>query len=385
MRKPIPQGREPTKKLFHRFIFTIFSILLCLIFAASVAVFAFYLQIDRSLPSVQALRKYHPPLVTSVYSADGELIGEFFVERRYLVLLKDLPPYLIKAFLAAEDARFYEHGGVDLIGIFRAMLKNIQAGKIVQGGSTITQQVVKSLLLTPERTFTRKIKEALLAYRIDNRMSKNEILYLYLNQIYFGGGAYGVEAAARTYFDKHASELDLAEASLLAGLPKAPALFSPIRHLAAARRRQYYVLQRMVDSGFITLDEEKRALKKPLQIAKPKRRSPSGLDYFTEEVRRRTEARFGNEILYKEGLIIRTTLDARAQSVAEKALDQGLGELDKRHKLYRGLHVNVPRDEWPSALRILGQSNGELEEGKVVAGPIQEFDVESKTISVDLG
>lgn len=337
---------------------------------AGIAVFAFYLQIDRSLPSVQALKKYHPPLVTSVYSVDGELIGEFFVERRYLVPLKDLPPYLISAFIAAEDARFYEHGGVDLIGIFRAMLKNIQAGKIVQGGSTITQQVVKSLLLTPERTFTRKIKEALLAYRIDNSMSKNEILYLYLNQIYFGTGAYGVEAAARTYFDKHASELSLAEASLLAGLPKAPALFSPIRHFAVARQRQYYVLQRMVDSGFITLDQAEKALAKPLQIAKPKRQPSSSPNYFTEEIRRQAEARFGHDMLYREGLLIQTTMDARAQSIAEKALDQGLGQLDKRHKLYRGLHVNVPTDEWPSALRILGQANGELEEGMVVAGPV---------------
>ena len=182
--------------------------------------------------------------------------------------LTDLPPHLIKAFIAAEDTRFYEHGGVDLIGIFRAMLKNIQAGEIVQGGSTITQQVVKSLLLTPERTFIRKIKEAVLAHRIDNSLSKNEILYLYLNQIYFGAGAYGVEAAARAYFDKHASELDLSEAALLAGLPKAPSRFSPIHHFAVARERQRYVLQRMVDSDFITFDEARKALAKPLQIAK---------------------------------------------------------------------------------------------------------------------
>ncbi|MGO9370739.1 MAG: penicillin-binding protein 1A [Syntrophobacteraceae bacterium] len=385
MKKPVPQRRAPKRRTLRWLIFSLFSIFLCLSLVGGIAVFALYIQIDQSLPSVEALKNYHPPLVTSVYSADGELIGEFFIERRYLVQLSELPPHLVKAFVAAEDTRFYEHGGVDLIGIFRAMLKNIQAGEIVQGGSTITQQVVKSLLLTPERTFMRKIKEALLAHRIDNSLSKNEILYLYLNQIYFGAGAYGVEAAARTYFDKHASELDLSEAALLAGLPKAPSRFSPIHHFAVSRERQRYVLQRMTDADFITLDEARKALAKPLDIGKPKRSPPREMDYFTEEVRRQAEARFGRDTLYKEGLIIQATLDLKAQRLAEKALDQGLRELDKRHKQYRGLHVNVPKDDWPSALRVLGQSNGELEEGKVVAGVVDEFDDKTKTISVNLG
>jgi penicillin-binding protein 1A len=385
MRKPVPKGRAPKRRALRWVVFSLFSIFLCLCLIGGIAVFALYLQIDQSLPSVEALKNYHPPLVTSVYSADDELIGEFFTERRYLVPLNELPPHLIKAFIAAEDTRFYEHSGVDLIGIFRAMLKNIQAREIVEGGSTITQQVVKSLLLTPERTFMRKIKEAVLAHRIDSSLSKNEILYLYLNQIYFGGGAYGVEAAARAYFDKHASELDLSEASLLAGLPKAPSRFSPIHHFSESRERQRHVLQRMVDSDFITFDEARKALAKPLQIAQSKRWAVKKMDYFTEEVRRQAETRFGRDMLYKEGLIIQTTLDLKAQRIAERALDQGLRELDKRHKQYRGLHVNVPKDDFPSALRILSQSNGELEQGKVVAGLIKEFDVKTRTISVDLG
>ena len=385
MKKPDPKRRAPEKKPFRWFVFAVFSVLLCLALMAGIAVFALYLQIDQSLPSVEALKNYHPSLVTSVYSADGELIGEFFNERRYLVPLKELPPNLVKAFVAAEDTRFYEHGGVDLIGIFRAMLKNIQEGQIVQGGSTITQQVVKSLLLTPERTYTRKLKEAILAHRIDNYLTKNEILYLYLNQIYFGAGAYGVEAAARTYFDKHASELDLAEASLLAGLPKAPSRFSPIHHFAEARERQRYVLQRMVDADFVPFEDARKALGQPLQIAKPKRWTLRELDYFTEEVRRQAEARFGHDMLYKEGLAIQTTLDSRAQRIAEKALDQGLRELDKRHKAYRGVHVNVPQSDWPTALRVLVQTNGELAEGKVVAGLVKEFDTRTKTCNVDLG
>ncbi len=385
MKKPVAQRRTPKRRTLRWLVFSLFSIFLCLSLVGGIAVFALYIQIDQSLPSVEALKDYHPSLVTSVYSADGELIGEFFVERRYLTPLSELPPHLIKAFVAAEDVRFYEHGGVDLIGIFRAMLKNIQEGEIVQGGSTITQQVVKSLLLTPERTFMRKIKEAVLAHRIETSLSKNEILYLYLNQIYFGGGAYGVEAAARTYFDKHASELDLSEAALMAGLPQAPSRYSPIHHFAASRERQRHVLQRMADADFITFYEAQKALAKPLQIAKTKRWAPREMDYFTEEVRRQAEARFGRDMLYKEGLIIQTTLDLKAQRLAEKALDQGLRELDKRHKQYRGLHVNVPQEDWPSALRVLEQSNGELEEGKVVAGLVEEFDAKTMTISVNLG
>ncbi len=292
---------------------------------------------------------------------------------------------MAQAFIAAEDVRFYEHGGVDLVGIVRAMFKNIQAGEIVQGGSTITQQVVKSLLLTPERTFTRKIKEALLAHRIDNSLSKNEILYLYLNQIYFGAGAYGVEAAARTYFDKSASALNLSEAALLAGLPKAPTRFSPIHRFPAARERQRYVLQRMADANFLTIDEARKALAKPLHLSKPKRWTLRELDYFTEEVRRHAEARFGRDMLYKGGLTIHTTLDTRAQRTAEKALDQGLRDLDKRHQRYRGLHVTSPREDWKSALRVLVQTNGDLVEGKVVAGLVRAFDAKTNSCSLDLG
>jgi len=253
---------------------------------AGLALAVFYIELDRSLPSIQSLKNYHPPLVSSVYAADGSLIGEFYTERRYLVPLQEIPPHVVKAFLASEDVRFYEHGGVDLPGIIRATLKNLEAGEIVQGGSTITQQVVKSLLLTPEKTYVRKLKEAILAYRIDHALSKNEILYLYLNQIYFGAGAYGVEAAARTYFDKHTTELTLAQGAMLAGLPKAPSRFSPTQNFSVAKDRQEYVLKRMAEVGFITSDEAKRALAEPLHFTKPKHWTLKALNSFTEEVRR---------------------------------------------------------------------------------------------------
>ncbi|MCU0588504.1 MAG: PBP1A family penicillin-binding protein [Syntrophobacteraceae bacterium] len=355
------------------------------ILVGGLSMLAFFIQLDRSLPSTQSLKSYRPPLVTRVYASDGSLQGEFFIERRYVVPLSELPPHLIKSFLAAEDVRFYEHGGVDFLGVVRALFKNIQAGEIVQGGSTITQQVVKSLLLTPERTWIRKIKEAILAYRIDRSLSKDEILYLYLNQIYFGSGAYGVEAAARTYFEKHARDLTLAESSLLAGLPKAPSRFSPTHNMPAAQERQRYVLQRMLESGFATSGDVQKAQAEPIKLARPRQWTLKELDHFTEEVRRQLESRYGKDGLYKEGLSVYTTLSPKIQVIAQKALDQGLRELDKRHRRYRGLHANVPREEWNSTVKILSERNGSLAPGNTAGALVMSFDSRTSSCLLHLG
>ena len=204
--------------------------------------------------------EYKPSLVTTVYARDGTVLGYLYREKRFLVELADLSPTLLNAFLAAEDSAFYEHEGIDLTAIFRALGKNITAGDIVQGASTITQQVVKRLLLTSEKSYARKIKEAILAYRLEHQMSKNDILTIYLNEIFFGSNAYGVEAAARTYFAKHAKDLHLAEAALLAGLPKAPTRYNPFRFPEAAQTRQHYVLGRMLELGWITPQEYEEAM-----------------------------------------------------------------------------------------------------------------------------
>lgn len=377
--------REPKPRSIRWFLFSFLLVLVCLVVAAGITLVAFYIQLDRSLPSTQALKHYHPPLVTTVYSSDGALIGEFYAERRYLVSLGQVPKHLVNAFLAAEDVRFYEHGGVDIPGIIRAMFRNIQAGEIVQGGSTITQQVVKSLLLTPERTWIRKIKEGILAYRIDHSLTKDEILHLYLNQIYFGSGAYGVEAAARTYFNKHVEEIDIAEAALLAGLPKAPSRFSPFVNLTVARDRQHYVLQRMAEVSFIDTDTYRKALAEPLHFKKPKRWTLRDLDHFTEEVRRQLEAHYGRDALYKEGFTVYTTMDLTAQQIAEKAMDQGLRELDRRHSRYRGVHVNVPREDWSNTLKNFTQSNGDLTRGKTAAALVTSYDARTRTVFLNLG
>jgi penicillin-binding protein 1A len=379
--KRIPKKRSPIRWLAAIFLtFVIGSVV-----AAVLALAVFYIELDRTLPSTQSLKSYHPPLVSSVYASDGSLIAEFYIERRYLVPLSDVPPYLAKAFLAAEDARFYEHGGVDLIGIIRASLRNLEAGEIVQGASTITQQVVKSLLLSPEKTWMRKLKEAVLAYRIDHSLTKDEILTLYLNQIYFGAGAYGVEAAARTYFDKHVGELSLAQGAMLAGLPKAPSRFSPIQNYSVAKDRQEYVLKRMAEVGFITSEQAKTALAEQLRFARPKVWTLKSLNSFTEEIRRQLEARYGRDGLYKEGMSIYTTMDVRAQEIAQKALDVGLRELDKRHSRYRGVNLNVAKEDWPSTSRILAERNGELTQGQVVAALVTEYDPKTRVCQVQLG
>lgn len=380
-----PSKKVPSRSNILRVVMLSGVSILGLIFlAAAVGLFGFYLNISRSLPSIQSLKHYHPPLVSSVYARDGSLIGEFYIERRFLISLDQLSQETIQAFLAAEDVRFYDHAGVDLQGIVRALFKNLQAGEIVQGGSTITQQVVKSLLLTPERTWIRKVKEAILAYRIDQALSKDQILELYLNQIYFGSGAYGVEAAAQTYFGKHAAELTLAEASLLAGLPKAPSRFSPFQDYSAARERQKYVLQRMAENGFVSRETADQAFADQPRLAEPRHWTLKTLNSFSEEVRRQIEQRYGRDGLYKEGLQIYTTLDPKAQEVAEAALDRGLRELDKRHG-YRRVDRHLSKDQWQSFLAELKERNQRLTEGQVVDGLVTEYLPAGKSYRVALG
>ncbi|MCD4689047.1 MAG: transglycosylase domain-containing protein, partial [Desulfuromonadaceae bacterium] len=218
------------------------SMILCLLGA--------YLYVSARLPKVETLADYRPPVITRILGDDGSLIAELYRERRILVPVSSMPRQLIEAFVSAEDSKFFHHQGVDLGSIIRAALKNIRAGGIVQGGSTITQQVAKSLLLTPERKFSRKFKEAILAWRMEQHLTKEEILYLYLNQIYLGHGAYGVQAAAENYFAKNVADLTLAECAILAGLPQAPSRYSPYRHLQRAKDRQRYVLERMVAENY---------------------------------------------------------------------------------------------------------------------------------------
>ncbi len=294
-----------------------------------------YYHFLRDLPDFTAIKEFRPSVVTQIFARDGRLIGEFYSERRIEVPYSRLPKHLILAFVAAEDARFFEHPGVDITGIVRAFVRNLEAGEVVQGGSTITQQVVKRILLTSEKSLARKIREAVLAYRIENYLTKEEILNLYLNHIFLGHGSYGVEAAAQEYFSKHVEDLTLAESALLAGIPKAPSRYSPYLNPRMSRERQAYVLRRMVEVGFISKAEEEAALRQPLKL-KPWR--PDWIKecgYFNEHVRTLLESQFGRESVYNLGLKVYTTADVGLHRVAQEAIKQGIDGLVKRNG-YRG-------------------------------------------------
>jgi penicillin-binding protein 1A len=317
------------KRGFFSYIkISLLTTILPLIFGITIGVLLYY-YLNRNIPKIEPVIHYNPDVSTRVYSDDNRVIGEFFVERRIIVPLSKIPKFVINAFISAEDSRFYEHKGLDYFGIIRALIKNILAGKIVQGGSTITQQIARSLLLTPKRTFSRKIKEAILAYKIERNLSKNQILYIYLNQIYLGHGAYGVEAAAQTYFGKSVSELTLSEAAILAGLPQSPARNSPYTHMKNAKRRRRYVLKRMLEDGYITKEEAYKAINEPIILKGLKRHRNNIAPYFIEYIRQRVEEKYGYEAIYKRGLNIYTTINIPMQIIANNAVKEGIEEFVK--------------------------------------------------------
>lgn len=285
--------------------------------------------LPRSLPSVSALETFQPLPGSRIYDDNDDLLTELHVERRMFVPLAQVPQTLRDAVISTEDRRFYRHWGIDPIGIARAVWQNYRRGRIVEGGSTITQQLTKLLFLTPDKSLERKLKEVVLALELERRYSKDRILEMYLNQVYFGNGAYGVEAAARTYFGKSVSELTVREAALLAGLPRAPATYSPFEHPEAAKRRREAVLRRLVDYGSLNDDDAKRLAHMDLGLIPPERRRTTG-QYFLEYVQQTLEAKYGADMVFKGGLNVYTTLSPTMQLVAEQALRDGLKALETR-------------------------------------------------------
>lgn len=281
------------------------------------------------LPNVRALEGYRPFEASIVYSSDGQVLTEFFYERRKFVPHYEIPEIVKKAFVAAEDIRFYKHPGVDLIGILRAFYRDIKAGGIVEGGSTITQQLAKMLFLKPEKSITRKIKEAILSIQIERKYTKDEILGLYLNQAYFGNRAYGIAAASETYFGKSFKELNHAQLALLAALPKAPSVYNPFKKPDIALKRRNIVLQKMLEEGFITREQYNEALKEPLPQHPYWRKFEA--PYFVETLRQELDSKYG-ERLYKDGFRIYSTIDYNLQKKAEQAVRNGLIEIHKRVK-----------------------------------------------------
>lgn len=326
-----------------RLIIIVFSIAAAL---AVGAVGGLLVAITHDLPQIQGLETFRPEAVTRIYSADNELLAELYTEKRVPVPLKMIPKNLRRAIIATEDRQFYEHAGVDLKGIARAIVSDIMAGGFVQGASTITQQLARSLFLSPRKSITRKLKEAFLTFQIERRYTKDEILELYLNQVYFGSGAYGVEAAAQTFFGKPVKDLDLAECALIAGMPKSPSRYSPLVDRSQALRRRALVLRQMRRSNAITQEEMEAALSAPLNPVKDGGRSIKA-PYFVAYVRNLLDMELGGEHLYRAGVTVHTTMNYGMQKAAEEAVARGAERLSARRR-----HGGLPADDPPQAALV---------------------------------
>ncbi len=392
VRRKRPQVKPQTGRLrrrkkhnYVRTFFAFFSILFLLTLVAGAgAGWYVYRQFSSDLPDVSLLRDYKPSLVTRIYDNSDSLIAEYYVQKRILTPLENIPHMLRLATIAVEDSSFYEHHGLNLEGILRAFIANMKAGRVVQGGSSITQQVAKTLLLTPERTLERKIREAILSIEIDRRYTKNEILEIYLNHIYYGHGAYGVEAAAQTYFGKHVHELTLAEMTMISGLPKAPNNYSPYHDPERAKERREHALNRLVAIKAITEAQKNEAANEPFNLVglkKPTNNAP----WFAEHVRRYLEKKYGADMLYNGGLTVRTTLDLKLQRFANEAVRFGLEKTDKRLG-YRGpvSTVNLEKGEQPDWARLNPRHKADMDDyykpGRVLRGLVLE--VGRKNVSI---
>jgi penicillin-binding protein 1A len=318
-----------------------------------------YLAFVRDLPDLRSVEDYRPPLTSRVLDRSGRLIGEFFLQHRELTPFDQVPDHVVRAFVAGEDSTFFQHSGIDFISILRAAWVNLRAGgEIKQGGSTITQQVVKGLLLSPERSYRRKIREMILARDLERRFTKQEILHLYLNQIYFGHGAYGIGEAARVYFGKEVKDLSVSEGALLAGLPQAPSRYSPFAHPDLAEGRRRYVLERMHADGFLDDATYQAALADRPVLAEPQDQERiAAAAYFTEEVRRTLFDALGADAVLQGGLAIQTTLDSDLQLSAQRSLLHGLTDLSKRQG-YRGPLRHVEAKAVPAEIERVAVENG---------------------------
>ncbi len=371
--------------MIRRIFLTIVTVGLALSVVASLFGVWGYYYLVRDLPKLSRIEDYKPPAVTRVLASDGSLMAEFYSEKRYPVKLQEVPDLIRKAFLAAEDASFYSHHGIDPISIMRAAIKNMQSGNVKQGASTITQQVVKNLLLTSEKSLVRKAKEAILSYRLENRFSKDEIFEIYLNQIFFGNSAYGIKAAARIYFHKELPEVTLPEAALLAGLPKGPSSYSPIRNPQKARQRQEQILLQMEKANFITAAQRQDALKVPLTVYPASQQNVFESPYYVGEIRRVFAEKWKDLDLDSDGLEIVTAVDPQADEFAQAALRKGLREVDKRRG-WRG-----PLDKMSAEEYARKYSGIELVEDtptpafvRAIAGGIAKVTVGAKSYQVDL-
>ncbi len=384
---PFKNKKKKPGKLKKFVIRSLVSIFFIVLITSFIGGWILYSKYSKGLPDVLELRDYSPSTITKVFSDTDELIAEFYIEKRILIPLSKIPLRLKQATLAVEDSNFYHHFGIDPKAIFRAFLTNLKAGHVVEGGSTITQQLTKTLFLSFEKSFKRKIQEAILAIRLELVFTKDEILEMYLNQIYYGHGSYGVESAARTYFGKKVGELGISECATIAALPKAPNHYSPYRDYKKAFKRRNHVIRRMASLGFISEKEKRESVKEEIKLQgemEKLNRAP----YFTEYIRQFIQEKYGSNKLYRDGLEIHTTLDINAQENAQKAIKTGLKKADKRYG-YRGPEG---KEDFKQDLELLNQKIKEwnkdigdrlFQEGDIVKGIVT--DVSKNKAKVYLG
>jgi len=335
-----------------RILTTLLKITLAFTTLGIIAAATGYIYFSSNLPNLTRLSEYQPPLVSRIYNTQGDLLAEYADEHRILTPFDEIPKQVRDAFLAAEDQQFYKHMGINPARIASAMFANIAAGHKVQGGSTITQQVAKNFLLTSERTYTRKIKEVILAHRIEEAFSKNDILYLYLNQIYLGRGAYGVTSAAWRYFGKRLDELTLSECAMIAGLPKAPGRYAPHLNHDLAIKRRNTVLYLMDRSGYAKAEDVAKALKEPLIVTPLPRNHLS--DAYAEEIHKQLVHRFGLRALRRQGLTIIVPYNEQAEESAIHAVQKGV--LDVEHRQFYRTPTLYKPETWADLRNIFYQS-----------------------------
>jgi penicillin-binding protein 1A len=327
-----------------RTIHTLFAIGLFLTLILTAFGFFLFKKYSENLPDYEQLKNYNPMITTRLYAADGSLITEFSKEKRIFVPIDTIPKNLINAFLAAEDSNFYKHSGIDPLAIFRTSIQNVfsvlKGDPTMGGASTITQQVVKNFLLSRERTLQRKVKEAILAFRMSQVFSKDQILELYLNQIYLGSGAYGVAAAAQVYFNKSIDDLTVEEDALLATLPKAPSKLDPRKNIEKAKARRDWVLERMIDNNFIEEKEGKEAMERPILLKIKDSEEVTKADFFADSVKKELTQLYGSDSVFENGIVVSTTLDSRLQKIASRVFDAGIEEYDQKHG-YRGALTKI--------------------------------------------
>ncbi len=327
----------------------IFSLILIMSFTGLFLVFSLFWYFSSDLPDFQFLKTYKPSVSTKVYDINGDVIADFSKERRSFVNIDQVPKKVINAFLSAEDKNFFKHSGIDAIGITRAIFKNIEniiSGKRLEGASTITQQVAKNFLLTSDVSLARKVKEAILAFRIEKSLSKKRILELYLNEIYLGERSYGIASASMTYFDKSIKDINIQEAALLAALPKAPSKYNPYRNFSTVKDRKNWVLKRMYENGFINKTQLDKSLQHKIKLKKKSFDIDMSPAYFVEEIRKNLIEKYGETKIYKQGFYIKTSLDKKIQLVATSSLNNNLIKYSKRHGWVGPLYKNFTNENF---------------------------------------